>query len=210
MLALAARHQLEEFTGQMTAAADAGRTEIDRILGGLGPLHELFGILRRMRRVDDQQQSARRHLRDGREIVHRVIRQFGNEGGIHRVLVVRDEQRVAVRRRFLDNLRTVDAGGAAAVIHDGLLFPYLRQMCGQQTGQKIRGATRCRRRDDANRAGRIRVRSLRWRHRQSQSQRNHQQWQFFTVISDLHCCFLRSIYIVLPPENTALWISLHP
>ncbi len=171
----------------MAAAADAGRAEVDRLLGGLGPLHEFLEVFRRMRRVDDQQQAGRRHLGDRRKVVHRVIRQLGDEGCIHRVLMVGKEQRVAVGRGVLGDLRAIHTRSTAAVIHDGLLAPDLGEMRCEQPGEKIRRAARIRRRDDTDRMTRIIVRSLRGHHRNGQPQGGQQQRQFFKATgNDAH------------------------
>ena len=102
------------------------------------------------------QQCARcRHLRDGREIINCAVRQVGNKRRIHHMLVIQNDQRVAVGRSVLGDLGGVDAGCAGAIIDDGLLLPDLSQPRGKQPREIVGGATRLRGRDGANRAARV-------------------------------------------------------
>src|SRR5688572_23395387 len=61
-------------------------------------------------------------------------------------------------------------------------------MCCEQPGEKICRATGVRRRDDADRATRISVRSLRGHHRNRQTQGDQQHGQFSTATGNtIHC-----------------------
>ena len=144
----------------MAAAADAGGAEVHRLARGFCPLHEVLHRLRRMRGIHHQQQPACGHLADRSEVVDRVIRQLGEDRRVDGVLMIGNEQGVAVRGRVLGDFTGVDARGTAAVVHNHLLVPHLRQLGGQQACQEIGGAPGSRRSDDAHRAVRKTVGAL--------------------------------------------------
>ena len=99
VLGLDAGHQLVELAREVAAAADAGRAEVERALVALRPLDELrAGSSPASTDCTTSISPARGELRDRREVVDRVIGQLRIERRVDRVLVVSEEQRVAVGR----------------------------------------------------------------------------------------------------------------
>ena len=118
-------------------------------------LHELGQGARRRRRGHHQHQAGRGELRDRREAVDRVVRQLGTQRRGDRVLVVGEQQRVAVGGRARGQLPGDHAGAAAAVVHHHLLLERFGQTGAEHARQDIRRAARRGLGDQADRPARI-------------------------------------------------------
>ena len=91
------RHALEQFAGEMRAAADARRGKIE--LAGFGPRQReqvLAAIVTPSDGDDDQQIFGLAGQRDAGEVLARVVRQLVVDGGRDRVRGGHRQQRVAV------------------------------------------------------------------------------------------------------------------
>jgi hypothetical protein len=112
--------QLDHFSGEMRRSSDTGRCEIE--LAGIGfGIRDQFGerVYRQGQRRNDQR---RRGADDGNRLQRlqivgsiRLQRRIGDESG------VRQQHRVAVRRRARDHVGADHAAGARTVLgHDRL------------------------------------------------------------------------------------------
>jgi hypothetical protein len=112
--------QLDHFGGEMRRGSDTGRCEIELTGIGFG-VRDQFGerIYRQGQRRDDQR---RRRADDGNRLQRlqivgsiRLQRRIGDEGG------VRQQHRIAVRRRARDHVGADHAAGTGTVLgHDRL------------------------------------------------------------------------------------------
>jgi hypothetical protein len=84
-----------------------------------------------------------------------VVRQVGIQRRVDGVLVIGEQQRVAIRRRLGCELARDNAGGAGAVIDDHLLAEDLAELRAEKPRQEIGRAARRGGRDQTDRAGRI-------------------------------------------------------
>jgi hypothetical protein len=163
-----AGHKLEQFTGDVLRAADAGRCHIDLAGIGFGILDEFRHRLGRKVRQNFHDQRNAEYSGNRRDIAHEVERKIGKQRGIDRVLRIDQKQRVAIRRRAHDQLGRDIAGRARTHLDDKLLSEMLRKILRDEPGGDV-GRTRGRLADDhLGRAGRIIERhraAVRERHR---------------------------------------------
>ena len=103
---------------QIERNADTGRTEVELAGLLLGESDEILERCDRRFRAGDDQQRRRRDLNHRDEILHGIKRQLFVDRGAECVAVDGLQNRVAIRRRFRDRVRTDVAGRSAAVVHD--------------------------------------------------------------------------------------------
>jgi hypothetical protein len=96
-----------------------------------------------------QHQRPLRDQRDRREVFHRVERQFV-QARIHRERRRRDQQRIAVGRRFRNHVDADDAVGSRAVIGDDLLLPDVGQLMREDARDDVVAARRGKRNQKAH------------------------------------------------------------
>jgi hypothetical protein len=84
-----------------------------------------------------------------------MVRQLGIQRRVDRVLVISEQQRVAVWRRVRGQLPGDHAGSARTVVYHDLLLEHLCQAGAEDARQEIGGAALRGRRDQADRPARI-------------------------------------------------------
>ncbi len=128
-----------------------------RVAGGLGSRQrEQFAqVVGGCRQRADQHLRRRANLRDGFEILQRIVFRILEDQRIDVERVVRPQKRVAVGLRGENDLRADDAGGARAVVDDESLSERRSQLLRDDAGREVDAATGCIGCDDAHRAGRI-------------------------------------------------------
>ena len=124
------RHQVEELAAQMIRIADAGGGE-GKLPGlGLGARNELLHVLRRELGRHDEDVRRRGHRRERHEVGVRLVRQVRQRGRADREPVLREEQRVAIRRALSDRIGGQVARRAGARLHIHALPPVRGQAVG--------------------------------------------------------------------------------
>jgi hypothetical protein len=120
-------HQLEQFSGHVWHAADAGRTEADPPWVGLCVADELGNILGRECRVDHQHERHGHEPGDRRNVTCERKGEPAIQGRVDRVDRSNEQYRVSVGRRTDDRLRGQVRAGARFVLNDDLLTQAFRQ-----------------------------------------------------------------------------------
>ena len=146
---------LEQLAGQVQRRADPGRA-IGQLAGiGLGIGDQFGDGFDRQIVVHRQHIKTRDRGDDAVEILDRIERQRAVKPGHVSHAAVIEQERVTVRRRFRDFVHADAAAGAAAIIdHDRLAEP-LAERIGNQPRDRIDGATRRERHDQADRMRRV-------------------------------------------------------
>ncbi|MCY1531335.1 hypothetical protein D9M68_665570 [compost metagenome] len=159
MLDLDIGARLQQFARQMAGAAVPTRTVVQlagvllRVIDQVGQLFDL--VLLGELDVHHQHVGHRGHDRDRREVLHRVVRQVGEQPGVDRV--GRDcahHQRIAVGRRLRHEVGPDIAARARAVFHDDGLAQGTAHLLGQHAGHGVQRAAGRVRHDEAQRLGR--------------------------------------------------------
>ncbi|XQU69884.1 hypothetical protein OJJOAM_002615 [Cupriavidus sp. H18C1] len=146
-----------ELLAEHVAEAAGARRRV-RILArvGLQRGQEFLVVLGREVRVDRDHVGDVGQVRDGLEVLDRVVRQLRIAGGVdrhrrHR----RDADRVAVRRRLGDRVGADRAAATGAVLDHHRLAQDLAHLIGRAAADDVRGAARGKRNDQLDRLGRI-------------------------------------------------------
>ncbi len=163
-------HHVEQFAGHVGRGAAADRSEVYLAGVFLRVVDELRQRLGRHRRVDHKHERQQHQARDRHQVAEEVEVELVVERHVEHVGHGRGEQRVAVRRRFHDDLGADIGGAARPIVDDELLLEPLRQpLSDEPRGNVGRDSDRIRY-DHADRPRRIGLR----RHRLGQArQRGH-------------------------------------
>ena len=114
---------IEQLSGQMRYAADAGGGIVERARFGFGEGNQFSDAFGRRRRVYRQQHVHRHQLGDGREIPCNIKRHFAVERLIDgEIACGADKHHMPVRIRLGGYVGADDAIGAAAIVHYDLLL----------------------------------------------------------------------------------------
>ena len=126
----------------MRARRDAARCVVE--LAGLRfrERDQLLHRFHRQRRMHDEDVRQRREARDRREVAHRVERQLLVQARIDRERRGDHEQRVAVGRRFRDDLGAVEAARAGTVVDDDRLAERVAQALRRRCARRGRSSRR--------------------------------------------------------------------
>ena len=150
MLNAYARQIRQKHGRQMAAGADAERT-IGQLAGiGLGGGDQLGrGLVGRVL-ANHQHVLRAADVDDGIEILDGIESGCRRERDIRRQRLAAHVQRVAIGRRVRGGRRADVARAAGPVVDDDALFPFFAELVGNDTGQRVDGATRAEGDDDAN------------------------------------------------------------
>ena len=153
---------LEQLAGEMPGAAVAARAEGELAGIRLGIGDEFLRGVDRQRRVDDEHVRRDRDQRDRREVLDRVVRHLRVEAGVDRVRRQRSHQdRVAVGRRFRNEIGADVAARAGAVVHHNALAPRVAQLLRDRAADDVERSARRKRHDEPHRPVRVRGGRLR-------------------------------------------------
>jgi hypothetical protein len=130
------RH-LEQFTGEMRQAADAGRCEIEFPRLRLGERDQLLHVAGGHVAGDDEHFRHRRHQRDGHKILRHVVRHFLQDRIDDQRTRADDADRVAVGGRLCDRIGAEHAGLAATIVDQHRLLRDFRHALADQTRDDI-------------------------------------------------------------------------
>jgi len=109
---------------------------------GLGQRHEVAHGLDAQLRLDRENVGRCGDLRDGNEILERIVGQAVVEAGIHRIDAGGDQKRISVGLGACRAAHADIAAGAALVLHNEGAAERLLQRSRQQTGNNIRRSAR--------------------------------------------------------------------
>ena len=147
---------LEQFHAEMTGAAGGNRRIVQLSGTCLCIRNEFAHRTHRQLRRCDQHLWRRDHLRHGREVFERVIRQLRHQQRQGNELARRaKQQRVAIGRRARDELGSDDATAACAVVDDHLLANRFLQFTCDCASNEIGRPTRRIGNDQPQRLGRV-------------------------------------------------------
>jgi hypothetical protein len=121
-------------------------------------LRELNEILHRAHRERWRHDHYHRHQagqRDAGEILQRIVAGVGEERGHGCERVSYRQQRITVRRRFRDELRSDEAARPRPVLDDDLLLQAFRHRLRERPGDDVQVAARRQRHDQTDRLARI-------------------------------------------------------
>ncbi len=145
----------EHLGEQVQRRARPARTEVEGAGLLLGERHQFLEVLRRIFRRAADHELRRDHHRHRDEVLDRVERQLrverrhaGHRAGEH-------QQRVAVGRRFRDQVGAKIAAGAGPVVDDDRLLHQLLHPLADLLGEQADAAARPIRHDDADGVARI-------------------------------------------------------
>ena len=156
-----ARRRIQELTRQVMRRAAAGGAEVVLLRLRLGERDHVLDRLRPYRRTGDENDGRRARAGDGREILHRIERQFAVEAGIDGERNDRHQQRVTVRRGLGDDIGADVAARAAAVVDHHCLPHAVGKFLAHRAGDDVGGAARRKRHDHADCFMRISLRRRR-------------------------------------------------
>ena len=151
---LHARLAIEKLGRHVTRAAGARRCVGNLVRPRLGERDQLLDGAHRQRRVDDEHLRHQARERDRREILERIVAGVGNERRHDRERVGDREQRVAVGRRFRDELRADEAARARPIVDDHLLTEPFAEPRRERADDEVDVAAGRERHDDADRRAR--------------------------------------------------------
>jgi len=173
-----AERQAELFAGEMRLRACPRRAEA--VFAGIG-LDELDQLLDRLRRhggVDGDDGGGRDGEGDGFEVVNRVVGQAREQRRIDHMGAEREQDCVAVGRRFR-HLGSADiAGGARDVLDIDLLAELLGKLLRHEPREGVGHPTRRKGHDRAHRPGRIGLRPCSTRHARERGSGRGQMQKF--------------------------------
>ena len=162
---------------QMADTAVTGRAEVDAAGVGLGVGRELAQRLGRHLVIHQQCQRLHGGTGDGREVFERVVGQLAVERRVnHHHAGIGQHQRVAIRRRTHDILRTHRTTCTGLVVHHQWLAQHALQLVRQQSGVLIQRATCGEAQHDANGLGGEGIVGMH-AHRHQQTGTSHQAGQ---------------------------------
>ena len=122
---------LEHLARDVRRRAAAAGSEVQLSRSCLGELDQLLQRARGQRRMNDDQKRRRHELADRRERLQRLVSRIRVETGRNAERGGgREEQRVAIRRRFRRGRGAYRAARARAVVDDHLLAQRRREMLG--------------------------------------------------------------------------------
>ncbi len=147
--------QLEELARDVRRRADADGRVVELARVRLGVRDQLLDAGDGNRRVDDEDLRNHRGEAHRHEIALDVERQLLVELRVDRVRRQREQDRVAVGRRFRDDVGAEIAGGAAAVVDDDRLAELRRQRLDDDARNDVGAAARRIRDDELDRPGGI-------------------------------------------------------
>ena len=151
--------RLEQFGSKVKPVADAGRAERDLIVATACERDQLRHRPRRQVGIDPEDISLGRcDIADRLEVADHVERQLLVEARIDHERARRDQQRVAVGRRFRDGLGADDAVGARPILHHEGLPGLGGELLADDASDHVRRAAGGERHDHAHRLARIRLR----------------------------------------------------
>src|SRR6266446_3979674 len=137
---------------QVSLRAVSGRAVGELSAFRLRVRDELLEVLHGKRRMDDEHPGRAAEQRDVREVAQRIERKI--PGQRRRDAVRRDprhDQRVSVGSGLRHELRADHAAGPGAVLDDEILLEAFTEPLPHEPPQRIRGAARSKRHDDAHR-----------------------------------------------------------
>jgi hypothetical protein len=145
--------QLEHLEREVLRRSLPGRAEGDLAGLGLAAGDDVGNGERLLRRVGDQQVGRDADQHDRNEVLLDAVAQLRLQAGRQAVAVdVRHQQRRAVARLLRGVLGGEHAGDAGLGLDDDLLVPHLRQLGGDDAGERIGAAAGGKADDDADRA----------------------------------------------------------
>ena len=150
---------VERLHRQVMQAADAAGAIAKRAGFGFRQVNQFVQRVGGHRCVRGDELRRGAHDAHRREILHRIVRQFGIERGVDRGLAdIGHQQRVAVGVGARHQFAGADAARAGAVVDDELLFQCFGQARGDQPRHGVGQAARGVGDDDAHRFGGVGLR----------------------------------------------------
>ena len=150
-----ARHEVEQFAGNVLRRSHATRSKVDFAWIGFGVGDEFGNGLGREGRVHLHHERQQIDVGHRRNVVREVVVEFGVKRRVDFVGGGRPQQGVAVGRRARDRLGRDSGPGAGPVLDHKRLAEFLRQKFTDQARDNVSGAAGRKADNDLDRPGRI-------------------------------------------------------